>query len=71
MLVDFYCHAANVVVEVDGEVHDFQVVDDKHRDQVLKEKGLKVIRFRNEAIHNHVQDVLAKIAIACGLKSRL
>jgi very-short-patch-repair endonuclease len=35
-------------VEVDGEIHDFQVAEDKHRDHVLMEKGLKVIRFRNE-----------------------
>lgn len=70
-IVDFYCQVVNVVVEVDGEIHDFQVVEDKHRDQVLKEKGLKVIRFRNKEIQNNVQDVLAKIAIACGHKSRL
>ena len=70
-IVDFYCHAANVVVEVDGEVHDFQIAEDKYRDQILKEKGLKIIRFRNEEIRNNVQDVLAKIAIACGHQSKL
>lgn len=70
-IVDFYCHAAKVIVEVDGEVHGFQVAADQYRDQVLREKGLKVIRFKNEAIRNHVQEVLAKIAIACGYQSRL
>jgi very-short-patch-repair endonuclease len=70
-IVDFYCHAANIIVEVDGEVHDFQVAEDKYRDQALKEKGFKVIRFKNEEIHNNVQEVLAKIAIACGYKSGL
>jgi very-short-patch-repair endonuclease len=70
-IVDFYCHAANIIVEVDGEVHDFQVAEDKYRDQALKEKGFKVIRFKNEEIHNSAQEVLAKIAIACGYKSGL
>jgi very-short-patch-repair endonuclease len=70
-IVDFYCHATNIIVEVDGEVHDFQVAEDKYRDQALKEKGFKVIRFKNEEIHNNVQEVLAKIAIACGYKSGL
>jgi very-short-patch-repair endonuclease len=48
-----------------------QVAKDIYRDQVLKEKGLKIIRFRNEEIRNNVQDVLAKIAIACGHQSKL
>lgn len=65
-IVDFYCHAANVIVEVDGEVHDFQMAEDKHRDQVLKEKGLIVVRFKNEEIRNNIREVLAKIAMACG-----
>lgn len=24
-IVDFYCHSANLIIEVDGEVHQYQV----------------------------------------------
>lgn len=33
---------------------------------VLMEKGLKVIRIKNEEICNDIQKVLSKIAAACG-----
>ena len=52
---------------MDGKIHDFQAAEDKHRDRVLKEKGPKVIRVKNEEIRNNVQEVLPKIAIARGI----
>jgi very-short-patch-repair endonuclease len=33
--VDFYCHAAKVIVEVDGTVHERQAQADRERDQIL------------------------------------
>ena len=56
------------VVEVDGEIHDFQVTEDKHRDQVLMEKGLKVIRIRNEEIRNNVQDVVDIVTVTLSIQ---
>ena len=32
---DFYCHAAGLVVEVDGSVHTDQVDYDRERDEIL------------------------------------
>jgi very-short-patch-repair endonuclease len=34
-IVDFYCHAAKVIVEVDGIVHERQAQADRERDQIL------------------------------------
>ena len=64
-IVDFYCHASAVVVEVDGEIHEQQVEDDAHRDRVLKERGLRVLRFSNQAVLENLSDVLRQIAMAC------
>ena len=44
-IVDFYCPAAALVVEVDGDVHRQQVEADQEREQVLSELGFRVIRF--------------------------
>ena len=39
-IVDFYCHKAALVVEVDGDVHDLQEEEDERREKVLSALGL-------------------------------
>ncbi len=59
-IADFYCDEARLIIELDGKVHDFQREYDENRDQILKELGLRVIRFRNEELRN-LDKVLATI----------
>ena len=40
--VDFYCHKAALVLEVDGDIHDLQHDEDARREKVLREMGLRV-----------------------------
>jgi len=49
-IVDFYCHQANLVVELDGSGHLDQQEYDNERDQHLQERGLKVLRFWNNEV---------------------
>ena len=49
-IVDFYCHKAALVVEVDGDVHDLQQEEDAKREKALRELGLRIIRFGNDEI---------------------
>jgi very-short-patch-repair endonuclease len=65
-IVDFYCHAAAVVVEVDGEVHRGQVAYDREREEILKQHGLHVLRTTNAEVAADLAGVLARIARACG-----
>lgn len=65
-IVDFYCHAAGVVIEVDGSVHLQQVEYDARRDQVLSLRGLRVMRIMNEEVKQNLDKVLARIAAMCG-----
>jgi very-short-patch-repair endonuclease len=60
-IVDFYCHKAGLVIELDGSIHDNQIEEDTRRDQVLVEMGLRIVRFRNEEILKDLQSVLGKI----------
>jgi len=39
--VDFYCHKAGLVVEVDVDIHDLQQEEDARREKVLGEIGLR------------------------------
>jgi very-short-patch-repair endonuclease len=60
-IVDFYCHKANLVIEVDGDIHDLQQDDDARREQVLTDMGLRVVRFWNEEIFQDLPAVVDRI----------
>jgi very-short-patch-repair endonuclease len=59
--VDFYCHKAALVIEVDGDIHDLQQEEDASREKVLREMGLRVIRFRNDEVVKSLSAVVGKI----------
>lgn len=60
-IVDFYCHQAGLVVEVDGISHSNQVDYDHQRDQALAALSLKVIRIGSEDVIHRMEDVLHTI----------
>src|ERR1700710_773809 len=49
-IVDFYCHTALLVIEVDGEIHASQQDYDGERDAYLTASGMRVLRFSNDRI---------------------
>jgi very-short-patch-repair endonuclease len=60
-IVDFYCHKAALVVEVDGDIHDLQQKEDARREKVFTEMGLTIVRFRNEDVIKDLPTVVEKI----------
>lgn len=60
-IVDFYCHKAALVVEVDGDIHDLQQEEDAGRERVLSDMRLKVVRFGNDEVLRDVLVVIARI----------
>ncbi len=48
-IVDFYCHSAKLVIELDGSQHYTEKGEeyDSKRDAFLREQGLTVIRISN------------------------
>lgn len=64
-IVDFYCRAARLVVEVDGPIHDQQRDADAERDAILIASGYRVLRISNDDVLAHVEDVLARIHQMC------
>ena len=50
-IVDFYCPARRLIVEIDGPIHDFQISYDEFRTRILTlEHNLRLVRFRNEEV---------------------
>lgn len=60
-IVDFYCHDARLVIELDGEIHNFQSDYDNGRTSDLSQYGIKVIRFDNSEVENNIDKVLITI----------
>lgn len=58
-IVDFYCHAAKLVIEIDGKQHYTEqgIVYDTERTQVLQGYGLKVLRYTNQQLECNFQEV--------------
>ena len=59
-IVDFYCPAANLVIECDSGQHYTEdgLLADQIRDQVLSELGLMVLRFSNRQILTETDAVM-------------
>ena len=58
-IVDFYCHKAKLVIEVDGEQHyeeDF-IKYDLERTKFLESYGLKILRFSNYDINDNFEGI--------------
>jgi very-short-patch-repair endonuclease len=64
-IADFYCHAAALVVETDGAVHGQQPDYDAERDDLLKRRGLLILRLRNQAVLENLDAVLDQIRQLC------
>ena len=60
-IADFYCNQINLVVEVDGGIHEQQKDYDELRTKIINQHGVKVIRFTNEEVVNKSDWVLAKM----------
>jgi len=62
-IVDFYCPAAKLVIELDGSQHfdDALKAKDCERDALLVSIGLHVLRFDNRQIFQETEAVLAGI----------
>jgi very-short-patch-repair endonuclease len=62
-ILDFYCHAAKLAIELDGGGHtsEEQRLYDAERTKVLEGAGLCVLRFWNNEVLNSLEGVLTEI----------
>jgi very-short-patch-repair endonuclease len=63
-IVDFYCPQAQLVIELDGPIHQYTVEQDAIRQEFLEAQGLQVLRFENQNVFNTLDAVVAIIAEA-------
>ncbi|PIR38909.1 MAG: isoleucine--tRNA ligase [Alphaproteobacteria bacterium CG11_big_fil_rev_8_21_14_0_20_39_49] len=60
-IVDFFCPAANLIIELDGSQHVEQKEYDDKRTAFLESKGYQVLRFWNNEVNENIEGVVEKI----------
>jgi very-short-patch-repair endonuclease len=66
IVADFFCYKKKIVIEIDGNIHEFQKIEDAERTKILKSLGLKVLRIKNEDIEFDINGVLDKLSSQLG-----
>ena len=70
-ILDFYCPAAKLGLEVDGGIHDGQAERDEERSAILTAGGYRILRFRNDEVLTALPSVLTRIEAATNRSSPL
>ena len=62
-IADFICMSAKIVVELDGESHDFEERQkaDQNRDAFFVSEDFQVLRFTNEQVMSNLEGVVETI----------
>ena len=62
-VVDFYCNALELVIEVDGDIHSDRIVkmEDEQKTIDLLAEGYFILRFTNDQVINNINQVMKKI----------
>ena len=64
-IVDFYCHSARLIIELDGSQHyeEKGLLKDKIRTQGIEQRNLTVIRIPNNEVNRNFEGVCQYIDI--------
>jgi very-short-patch-repair endonuclease len=69
-VVDFYCRAGRLIVELDGESHVGKEAADQFRQAALEGCGYKVLRFWNPDVYDDLDCVLEAIYQECTRRAK-
>jgi very-short-patch-repair endonuclease len=63
-IADFYCHELCLVIEIDGPIHEQELIKqyDKERERYLSALGLIVIQFTNEDVMSNPEVISLEIS---------
>ena len=69
-ITDFCCPEIKLIIEIDGAVHSDSKKHDESRDEYLAALGYRTVRFHNEELTHHIENVITSIrCIALEIKS--
>ena len=58
-IVDFYCHSARLIIELDGSQHydEKGLLKDKIRTEIIEQRNLTVVRIPNNEVNRNFEGV--------------
>lgn len=56
-IADFHCHQHQLIIELDGQIHLRQEAEDMLRTEHMVARGYKVLRFTNDQVLHHWDEV--------------
>src|SRR5205823_10990673 len=62
-ILDFYCPAAKLAIELDGGGHNYRAsqIHDRTRSELLARRGITILRFWNHQVRQELDSVLQAI----------
>ncbi|MDN5006048.1 endonuclease domain-containing protein [Bradyrhizobium sp. GCM10027634] len=71
-VADFVCFASKLIIEIDGESHDFEERQkaDQRRDAFFAAEGFQVLRFTNEQVMSNLEGVVEAVRQAASAAAR-
>ena len=63
-IVDFFCAAERLIVEIDGPIHESQKILDLQRQELLESLGLRFVRFSSHLVETNLPVALDTISQA-------
>ena len=61
-IADFVCHAARLIIEIDGGQHELSSEEEASRTRFLESEGYRVLRFWNNEVLGNPEGVRSVIA---------
>ncbi len=63
-IVDFYCPSARLAIELDGEVHTYDTINeiDNMKMMLLNRMNIRLLRFENKFVFTNLEAVLGEIS---------
>ncbi|HEX8313682.1 MAG TPA: DUF559 domain-containing protein [Flavisolibacter sp.] len=69
-IAGFYCHRAKLVIEVDGSIHNQEMIKqhDEEKENYLANRSYSILRFTNDEVTSEAQSVLQNISTEINIK---
>jgi very-short-patch-repair endonuclease len=68
-VLDIYCEAQKLGLELDGNSHRDQAQYDRERQTWIEEQGVRVLRFGNDDVLDNLESVLETVLKFCGIRN--
>jgi very-short-patch-repair endonuclease len=70
-IADYVCFSAKLIVELDGESHDFEARQraDQDRDALFRSEGFQTLRFTNEQVMSNLEGVVETVRQAAASRA--